>query len=99
LEGTGREAGRDCHDSVFNLAAMPVVLTLHSHRVCARFGGARLINDADRTAIGMFVCDQPSASPEHLLVVPLNRLQESLQRPGGDSLSQRDGLDILALQI
>jgi hypothetical protein len=47
----------------------------------------------------MVADDQASAPAKHLLMIPEDRLQGSLERTGSDTLLEGDGLDVLSLAI
>ena len=96
--GTGIGQG-DRVDAVLDFAAVAVVLTLHAGRVPAAFGRSRLIDHAQRRGVRMLGSHQLLAAVAEPLFVPADRFEKALQRAGRHPLSQRERLDILALDV
>lgn len=86
-------------DAVLDLAAVTVVLTLHSRGLPAAFGRSRLIDHAQRLRVRMLGGHQLLAAVAEPLFVPPDRFEKSLQRPGSHPLSQRQRLHVLALHV
>jgi hypothetical protein len=63
------------------------------------FSRPGLINHSDGVWVGMVADDQASAPAKHLLMIPEDRLQESLERTGSNTLLEGHGLDVLPLEI
>ena len=90
---------RNVVNAVLDLAAVAVVLPLHTGRVRATLGRSRFINHADRLRISVLARHQLLAAVAEQLLVPLNRFEKPLQCPHGDSTRERHRFDILALHI
>jgi len=90
---------RDVVDAVLDLAAVAVVLTLHTRGLTAALGGAGFIDHADRRRVRVLAGHQLLAAVAEPLLVPGDGLKKTLQRPRRNLLIQRDRLDILALHI
>jgi hypothetical protein len=86
-------------DAVLDLAAVAVVLTLHTGRVPAAFGRSRLIDHAQRLGVRMLRGHPLLAAVAETLFVPPDRFEKTLQRPGSHPLSQRHRFDVLSLHI
>ena len=65
-------------DAVLDLAAVAVVLTFYAHRVPAAFGGARLIDHAQRLRVCMLGSHQLLAAVAEELFVPADRFEKAL---------------------
>ena len=89
----------DVVDAVLDLAAVAVVLTLHTRCLTAALGGAGFIDHANRRRIGVLAGHQLLAAVAESLLVPGDGLQKTLQCPRRNLLIQRDRLDILALHV
>ena len=89
----------DAVDAVLHFAPVAVVLTLHARGLPAALGRSRLIDHTQRLRVRMLGGHQLLAAVAEPLFVPPDRFQKSLERPGSHPLSQRDRLDILALDV
>jgi hypothetical protein len=89
----------DVVDAVLDLAAVAVVLTLHTGGLPTAFGCSRLINHAQRLRVCMLGCHQLLAAVAEPLFVPPDRFEKSLERAGRNPQSQRDRLHVLALDV
>jgi hypothetical protein len=90
---------RDVVDAVLDLAAVAVVLTLHTRGLTAALGSAGFIDHADRRGVRVFAGHQLLAAVAEPLLVPGDGLQKTLQCPRRNLLIQRDRLDILPLHV
>lgn len=78
---------------------MAVVLPFDTDRFRTRLAGAGLVDHADCQRVRLFVGNELAASSEHVIMVPLDRLEESLQSSRRDALLQSNRLDVLSLQF
>ena len=82
-------------DAVFDLAPISVVLPLHARRVRAALGHAGFIDAANGVGMSMLCRDDLLTAIAELVVIPHDRLEQSLQRARNDILIECHGLDIL----
>jgi hypothetical protein len=86
-------------DAVLDLAAVAVVLTLHTGGLAAALGGAGIIDHANRRRVRVLAGHQLLAAVAEPLLVPGDGLQKTLQCPRRNLLIQRHRLDILSLHV
>lgn len=97
---TGSGKGQsDVEHGVLNFAAVAVVLTPDADGVASALCSFRLIDHANRIGCIVLASDQLPTPPEALVMVPVDRFEESLKHSRGDSLLESDSLDALPLQI
>ena len=90
---------RDVVEAVLDLAAVAVVLTLHTSRVHAALGRSRFIDHADRLRVNVLARHQLLTAIAKQLLIPLNGFEKPLQRPRSNSPRERHRFDILTLHI
>lgn len=95
----GTEGKLNGDDAVGNLTEPAAILALHAGSLVARFGMAGVVDDADGLGIFMIASDHLLDAVASTRMVPNIGAQKLLERPWGDAVEQRDGLDALALQI
>ena len=89
----------DCHSTVFDLAAIAIVLSLRSDGMVSALGGAGLIDAPDRVGMSMLLSDNRLTAVTQFFFVPLDRFEKTLQRPRFGIESQRDSLDTFSLYV
>jgi hypothetical protein len=87
------------HNTVVHLSAVPIPLATDSDRLFTTLGRPRLIHAPDGIGMSMVLDDDLLAAISEFFFIPLDRFEESLQRPRRRPESQRDGLRRLAVQI
>lgn len=89
----------DCNSTVFDLAAIAIVLSLRSNSMIAALGGAGLIDASNRVGMSMLLSDNRLTAVTQLFFVPLDRFEKTLQRPRFGIESQRNRLDTFSRHI
>jgi len=89
----------DVVDTVLNFAAVAVVLPFDACGMVAALDGSRLVDASDRINISVLRSHDTLAAISKKFFVPLDRLQESLQRSGGDILFHGHCFNVFSLYV
>lgn len=89
----------DSDHTVVHLSPVAVPLPTDSHRFFATLGSARFVHATNGLGMGVVLGDDLLAAISEFFFIPLDRFEESLQRPRRRLKTQRDGLGRLAVQI
>jgi len=74
-------------------------LPFDSDGFLSRFGRTGFVDHTDRLWVGLFGDNQLAAASEHFVMVPVDRIEKSLERSRCDTLLQSDRFDILASEF
>jgi hypothetical protein len=85
--------------AVVDLSPIAVILPAHSHRVVAALGRAGFVDAADGLGMRMLLRHDLLTAIAQLLFVPLQRLDEALQRSHVGSKSLGNSLNVLPLHV
>ena len=99
MEVFGGIGDGDAVDTVFNLAAVAVVLAFDTGGVIAALGRSGFINNADRLGMSMIAGDDPLALVTRPLFIPHDGLEEPLECSRRDSLIECHRFGVFSLDI